>query len=119
MPAAATAAAPVMSQAPASLPAPAQPGEGLHGAAKWKAEYAADAKLQGEFRSEEGYVAFRKAEAAGRVKVLRQRVKCSKPGAEPAGALAIIAEWKNDPGVRAEFRSFDNFCAYREKFSGN
>lgn len=34
----------------------------------WKAEYAASAKLQGEFPTEAAYVAFKQAEAAGKVK---------------------------------------------------
>lgn len=35
----------------------------------WKAEYAASARLQAEFRSEGAYVAWRRAEASGRARV--------------------------------------------------
>lgn len=62
---------------PANGPAsdkPAAPGAGLEGEAKWKAQYAADAKLQGEFRSEGNYIAFKKSEAAGLVRIARGKV---------------------------------------------
>lgn len=48
-----------------------KPGEGLEGEAKWKAEYASDAKLQAEFKSaggEKAYIAAMKAEADGLVR---------------------------------------------------
>jgi hypothetical protein len=57
---------------PATLPAtaaqPADPDSGL------RSLYRADAKLQQEFRSEANFIAFKKAEAAGRVKICRGRV---------------------------------------------
>lgn len=40
---------------------------------EWKAEFAASAKLQQEFAAEEYYVAFKKAEAAGKVRILGRR----------------------------------------------
>jgi hypothetical protein len=43
----------------------------LAGEAKWKADYAGSAALQAEFGSEGAYVALMRAEAAGKVKVLR------------------------------------------------
>jgi len=39
----------------------------------WKAEYAVSEKLQAEFASAEDYVALRKAEASGKVRVLNNR----------------------------------------------
>jgi hypothetical protein len=39
----------------------------------WKAEYVASAQLQSEFASAEDYVALRKAESAGKVRVLNSR----------------------------------------------
>lgn len=39
----------------------------------WKAEYAASPKLQGEFASADDYVSLKKAEAAGKVRVLGAR----------------------------------------------
>jgi hypothetical protein len=109
-PAAARAAlTPVSAQA-----AQAQPAMDLQGEAKWKAEYAADAALQGEFRSEGAYVAFRKAEAAGKVRILRPQVKRATPGAEKPTAQQIIAEWKSNASLRSEFRTFSAFAAYRE-----
>jgi hypothetical protein len=39
----------------------------------WRAEYAASAQLQSEFASAEDYVALRKAESAGKVRVLNSR----------------------------------------------
>ncbi len=38
----------------------------------WKHEYAASGNLQGEFATEADYVAFKKAEAAGKVRILRK-----------------------------------------------
>lgn len=46
-------------------------GDGLTGEAKYKAEWAADAALQAEFGDEKSYIAFRRAEDAKRIKVLR------------------------------------------------
>lgn len=47
------------------------PGAGLEGEPKWKAEWAADENLRAEFTNETTYLAFKKAEARGGVKVLR------------------------------------------------
>lgn len=52
-------------------PSKAKPGEGLEGEAKWKAEYAASADLQAEFKNfggEAAYIASMKAQADGRVR---------------------------------------------------
>jgi hypothetical protein len=55
-----------------STPQPAKkPNEGLEGEAKWKAEFAADAKLRDEFSSEGSYLAYKRGEAAGRVRIVR------------------------------------------------
>jgi len=45
------------------------------GPEKWKAEYAADAKLQQEFKSVENYTAYRQGVSEGRVKILGRKVK--------------------------------------------
>lgn len=45
----------------------------LTGEALWKSEFAASQKLQGEFASEEGYLAFKRAEARGGIKVMSPR----------------------------------------------
>lgn len=48
-------------------------GHGLVGDAKWKAEFGASADLQGEFKTEAKYLAFKNAEAAGLVKILNKK----------------------------------------------
>lgn len=59
---------------PANGPEPAKkPGEGLVGEAKWKAEYAASAKLQAEFGNiggETAYLAGMRAESRGLVRTV-------------------------------------------------
>jgi signal peptide peptidase SppA len=40
--------------------------------AEWEAEYAADAKLQAEFPDAKSYAAFQKADAAGKVRILKK-----------------------------------------------
>jgi hypothetical protein len=61
----------VVAPAPASVaPAPASKASTPEG---WKAEYAASGALQGEFATAEDYAAFKEAEAAGKVRFLRNR----------------------------------------------
>ena len=48
------------------------PSNLLEGPDKWKAEYDADAKLQKEFNSAESYLAYKKADAEGRIRHLRR-----------------------------------------------
>lgn len=59
--------------------APAGEQQQLKGATpdEWKAEYAASAALQSEFASVEDYVAIRKAEVGGKVRVLGARGKAA------------------------------------------
>lgn len=53
--------------------APKNPLAGLQGEALWKAEYSGSADLQAEFGSESGYLAFKRAEANGRVRILNKK----------------------------------------------
>lgn len=48
-------------------------GHGLVGEPKWKAEYGASEELQAEFKTEAKYLAFKNAEASGRVKILNKK----------------------------------------------
>jgi len=50
------------------------PADALEGEAKWKAEFAGSKDLQSEFSTESRYLAFKKAEAAGTVKILRNKI---------------------------------------------
>lgn len=60
--------------APANGPVEkSESNKGLTGEPKWKADYASDAKLKSEFFSEEAYVAFKRAEAKGRVRILNKQ----------------------------------------------
>lgn len=49
------------------------PLAGLTGEALWKAEFSGSAELQAEFGSEAGYLAFKRAEANGRVRILNKK----------------------------------------------
>lgn len=52
---------------------PRNPLAGLQGEALWKAEYSGSADLQAEFGGESGYLAFKRAEANGRVRILNKK----------------------------------------------
>jgi len=49
-------------------------GYGLVGEPKWTAEFGSSQDLQAEFSTEARYLAFKKAEAAGTVKILRNKI---------------------------------------------
>lgn len=59
---------------PANPAHPAAPSASApEGEAKWKADYAADAKLQAEFGGEANYLALKRAESSGLVRRLKNR----------------------------------------------
>lgn len=59
---------------PANPAQPAAPSASApEGEAKWKADYAADAKLQAEFGGEGNYLALKRAESSGLVRRLKNR----------------------------------------------
>lgn len=53
--------------------APKNPLAGLQGEALWKAEFSGSADLQAEFGSEGAFLAFKRAEANGRVRILNKK----------------------------------------------
>jgi hypothetical protein len=53
--------------------APKSPHAGLNGEALWKAEFSGSADLRAEFGSESAYLAFKRAEANGRVRILNNK----------------------------------------------
>jgi hypothetical protein len=53
--------------------APKSPHAGLNGEALWKAEFSGSADLQAEFGSENEYLAFKRAEARGGIKLMSKR----------------------------------------------
>lgn len=79
-----------------------------------KRTWANDPATRAEFAdSESTYLAYRRAEAQGRVRTL---------GARPAGAAAVVSNatpkaeaesiWANDASIRAAFLSKEDFLAY-------
>jgi hypothetical protein len=53
--------------------APKNPHAALNGEALWKAEYASSADLQAEFGSEANFLAFKRADARGGIKLMSKR----------------------------------------------
>jgi hypothetical protein len=75
------------------------------------AEWQASPALRREFPSLEAYGAYRRAVAAGRVKVLAPtatRAATTAPTPE-----TIAAEWQASPAIRGEFPSLEAYGAYR------
>lgn len=88
-----------------------------------RAAWANDPKVRAEFLSIESYIAFEKADARGRIKILSGRgvitASRSDKGTAPARLDGDQADpearqvWESNPAIRAEFISFEDFQAFR------
>lgn len=96
------------SSEPAISPLPAQ------GPDAWRAEWGASAELQSEFPDANGYVALRKAETSGRVKVI------SRPSTVQRATTPddCRAEWNASSELRSEFPEVGDYLALRKGESG-
>jgi hypothetical protein len=106
--------APVAAPAPAPIPTPA-PAAATPEA--WAAEYAASTALQEQYIDADNYVAFRRADAAGSVRILGTGRPApsirSTPG--PVSDTALRAEWAASAAIRAEFADdYTLFAAFRK-----
>lgn len=90
-------------------------------AAAWRRDFAASAQLQREFGDVGRYVAFRRAEAAGRVRVVGTRAIRQTPPARPSTAGAspgfdgalLRRVYETSPALQREFGELETFLAFK------
>lgn len=83
-----------------------------------RAEYQASPALQAEFRTEGTYMAFARANAAGRVSFVR--AAGSKGESEPGSTFdesAHRARFEQDETLRQDFRSVESYLAYARAYA--
>ncbi|MBI5260877.1 MAG: hypothetical protein HY852_03545 [Bradyrhizobium sp.] len=88
-------------------PAPAS----VTGESTYRAEWNGSAALQHEFVDVETYVALRKAEAAGRVKIISKLAPSLSANGTPD---AWRAEWEGSSALQAEFSDVGAYVALRK-----